>query len=131
MNTNFKSNNIMTQKINNDLTLAGHLAADAQLSANGNVARFTVLRNQGKNNDPVSVRFTMFSKNGSKATPIPTDKLVKGASVRVSGFLRADNWVNKDTGEKHYGFQVVVKNIEFVTKEAEEPAQEEENAPQE
>ena len=29
----------MTQKINNDLTLAGHLAADAQLSANGNVAR--------------------------------------------------------------------------------------------
>jgi single-stranded DNA-binding protein len=109
--------------VNNDFTLTGFLASDVQVSENGKGGRFTVIRGQGEGNKPVAVRFTIFSAKGDKETPIPVDKLKKGAFVRVSSYMRPNNYTN-DNGEKIYGISYVVKNVEFLTKEQAEQAEE-------
>lgn len=109
--------------VNNDFTLEGHLAADAK-TLNGGAVSFVVMRNQGANRKPVTVRFTMFAKRNGKDVEVPVENLKKGAAVRVHAYLQANNLVNEETGEKSYQTSYVVKNVEFITKEA-EPATEE------
>lgn len=116
-----KAGSTKKDAVNNDFTLTGFLASDVQVSENGKGGRFTVIRSQGEGNKPVAVRFTIFSAKGDKETPIPVDSLKKGAFVRVSSYMRANNYTN-DNGEKIYGISYVVKNVEFLTKEQAEEA---------
>jgi len=99
----------------NNLVIAGHLAADAQVSENKNVAHFTVLRNQERDGDPVSVRLTLFAQNGGKKAYFPVKKLVKGAYVRVAAFMRNNDYTNEETVRKKVYRLVQDKKVVLLT----------------
>lgn len=80
----------------NNFVFSGRLTADATTNASQNYARFTLAHNFGKDKDPLFLDFVMFNKNGKKDIKIPFDLLKKGSPVIVEGYLRPDNFTNKE-----------------------------------
>lgn len=103
-------------KSQNSIILTGRLTADAKELANNAGVSFSIAHNMGKNNDPLYVDFTFFTKNGNRTVNIPTELLKKGQAVTVSAWMKPDNYVNAD-GKKIRHTQYIVKKVEAIDPE--------------
>lgn len=105
----------------NTLTISGNLGANAEVRMTSGGLAVTTLRvavnkskadGEGGYKDETSwISCTMFGKRGEALEPY----LVKGCKVAIVGHLRSRTW-EKD-GERHYRLDVIVDNIELMTRE--------------
>lgn len=98
-------------KTANCFYLTGRLTADARYfdSKTGKVARFSLAHNFASGAPTLFVDVVMFSKTGTKDTPIPENLLKKGTPVQVSGIFRASK---PQEGKKTTGVDLVVASCE-------------------
>ena len=119
------------EQTNNRNIKTGRLIADPKtFNKDGKTAivRFTIIRHIGKT--PLFVNCVMSANLGRKnERELPLDKLTKGALVRVSGFDKPNNWTSPD-GKKFNQVDLHVLEIEFPAPKAEEPTEEESEAPE-
>lgn len=47
------------------------------------------------------------------------DKLTKGTRVKVTGWLKSDSWLDKNTGEKRSGLKLTAKTIDIIERKKE------------
>ena len=108
----------------NKAIIAGHLTADPELRftptgkacANFTVAatrRFTDPQGEKKEN----TLFIDCCAWGAQAEHIQKHK-AKGDNLLVEGFLQADQWEDKNTGQKRSKMKLVVEKVEFGKKTA-------------
>lgn len=108
----------------NRVMISGNLTRDAELrQTNGNgtsVINFTVAVNDRRRNQttgewedyPNYVDCSMFGTRAEKICPI----LVKGLKVAIEGKLRQSTWEDKDTGKKRSSINVLVDEVEFMSR---------------
>lgn len=94
----------------NSFTMTGRLVKDVVTNESKSFARFTLAHNFGKDMDALFTDVVAFAKNGKKDVDIPFDILVKGAKIRVSGFMRPNN--HEYNGKKYYSTDFVALTIE-------------------
>ena len=120
------------EQTNNRNIKSGRPIADAKtFEKDGKTAmvRFPIIRHIGK--DALFVNCVMSANLGRKnERTLPVDQLTKGTLVRVSGFDKPNNWTNAE-GKKMNGVDLHVLEIEFPAPKAEEPTDEETEAPAE
>ena len=104
-----------TQSINS-VILTGRLTADAQPLASNAGVRFSIAHNMGKGNPVLFADFTMFSKNGKFTKEIPSDLLKKGQAVKVSAFMKPNDYTKAD-GTEVRSIQFIVKTVEALVPE--------------
>jgi len=107
----------------NDISFAGRLTGDPELSASGNRRTLRVIRNMGGDSEPVVLTFIEFKKK-DKEFP----ELKKGTPVEVSAYVSSNNYTNGE-GEKVIRNEFVVKTVkiaELVARQVEDKVTEEE-----
>ena len=92
-------------KINN-IDFCGRVANEPYISPNGNVCRFSLIRNFGGGKNPVVMDFTYFKPK--KGFP---QFLKKGAPIIAHAYVTPQTWTDKD-GVEHEEVVKVIKSIE-------------------
>ncbi len=91
----------------NNMDFCGRIFYEPSFSPNGNVCRFSVIRNFGGNKAPVIVDYVFYKpKNGFP------EFLKKGSPVIVHSYVTPQKWVDKD-GVEHEQVTKVVKSVEL------------------
>ena len=94
----------------NRFAISGNICERGLKVYDNGTVRLTVAHNMGRNRDALYTDIVMFPKNGKKDVVIPAELLKKGKNVIVSGYRRANNWVDKDGG-KHYRIDFIALEI--------------------
>jgi single-stranded DNA-binding protein len=116
----------MKTKSVNHLTISARLTSDAAYKGeNQNVVRFAAVHHVG--DQPLFLNCVMFANKGKKnERVIPMERLTKGNTLVLEGFLKPTSW-EKD-GKKRTGYDFVVTAISEpeVIADSEDAASEEE-----
>ncbi|HAV90071.1 MAG TPA: single-stranded DNA-binding protein [Eubacterium sp.] len=108
----------------NKVILTGKLARDPVMSiVNGEtgvtVTKFDVAVNRRKSKDEeVNVDFIHCTSFGKQAEFI-NQYFKKGTGIILTGRIQNNNYTNKN-GEKVYGFNIIVEDVEFAQKKSKE-----------
>lgn len=110
-NKNFNHITIMSKTVKllpnvNNMDFCGRIVYEPNFSSNGNVCRFSVIRNFGGGKSPVTIDYVYYKPK--KGFP---DLLKKGKAVIVHSYVTPNKWVDKDDVE-HEEVIKVVKSIE-------------------